>query len=207
MCLRSEIERVFEGNAFKRPLFYTYGAGLRFELSEGGSAIDQFLLAIRKARKICEDIFDPERPLIACLRVFGQDSRFAHRPVLRELSAAGIRISRNRCVWAEPIPLEDQVDEDVEGHWVHVAFEAPSELLQRLLWCAVASDFGSIRPRPFCDVYLFELTKGAVVFPYDDRGMDVVGPNHALLAKLYRRHSRYLLEYDRASMEETFGAL
>lgn len=207
MRLRSEIEKVFEGNAFKRPLFYTYPGGLRFELSEGGTPIDQLLLAIRKAREICGDIFDAEQPLVSCLRVPGEPSAFAHREVLRELRAAGIRAPRDKCVWVEAVPPEDRFEEETEERWIHVAFEAPAAVLQRLLWCAFARDFGSIRPRPDCDVYLFELSKGVMVLPYDDRGMDVVGPNHALLAALYRRHSRYLLEHDRASMEETFGAL
>jgi hypothetical protein len=207
MHLRNEIERVFEGNAFKMPLFYSYPGGLRFELSEGGAAIDQFLLAMRKAREICADIFDEGQPLITCLRTRAESSAFAHRKTLRELQAAEIRIPRDKCVWLEAVPPDDWFEENTQEWWVNVAFETPADSLQRLLWCALAVDFGSIRPRPGCDVYLFELGKGIAVLPYDDRGMDVVGPNHALLAKLYRRHHGYLLEYDRAAMEETFGAL
>ncbi len=36
-----------------------------------------------------------------------------------------------------------------------------------------------------------------LVHPYDDRGMDVVGPNHALLADLYARFDAYLSDSDR----------
>lgn len=207
MRLRSEIERVFEGKAFNRPLFYTYGGGLRFGLSDGGSAIDQLLLAIQKAREICSDVFDPGQFLVACFRVRGKASRHGNRPMLRELRAAGVKIPRERCVWSESVPADDRIYEGIEEYLVNVAFEAPTEVLQRLLWCALAKDFGSIRPRPLCDVYLFELSKGVMIFPYDDRGIDVVGPNHALLARLYRRHSQYILECDRASMEVTFGSL
>jgi hypothetical protein len=41
MQLQKEIEAIFEGKAFLRPLFYSYPGGLRFELSEGGSAIEE----------------------------------------------------------------------------------------------------------------------------------------------------------------------
>lgn len=44
-----------------------------------------------------------------------------------------------------------------------------------------------------------------MVFPYDDRGMDVVGPNKNLLLQLYRQHHPYLLDYDRDAMDATFG--
>nr|WP_279564018.1 DUF3885 domain-containing protein [Pseudomonas koreensis] len=44
-----------------------------------------------------------------------------------------------------------------------------------------------------------------MVFPYDDRGMDVVGPNKNLLLQLYRLHHTYLLDYDRHTMDTTFS--
>jgi len=204
MRLRSEIERVFGGHAFHRPLFYGYPGGLRFELSEGGAAIDQLLLAIRKAREICGAIFDDQRPIVSCLRMRADSSALAHRRVLRELRAAGIKIPRAKCIWLEAVPPDERCDDEVEEFWVNVAFEAPTEVLQCLLWCAFAGDLGSIRPRPACAIYLFELAKAVMVFPYDDRGMDVVGPNHALLSELYRRFNSYLLDYDRAAMERSF---
>ncbi|MDR0787278.1 MAG: DUF3885 domain-containing protein [Gemmatimonadota bacterium] len=207
MPLRSEIERVFEGNAFKRPLFYSYPGGLRFELSVGDTAIDQFLLAIKKAGQVCADIFSVEQPFIACLRMRCLPSISAHRKVLRELAAAGIRIPRNRNAWLELVPSGERFEETIEEFWVNIAFEVEVSAIQPLLWCALAKDFSSIRPRPACDIYLFELKKGVMIFPYDDRGMDVVGPNHTLLAELYGRYYHYLLDYDRLSMEATFGAL
>ena len=42
--------------------------------------------------------------------------------------------------------------------------------------------------------------------PYDDRGMDVIGPNHALLADLYHRFNERLLDYDRARMDGFFAS-
>jgi len=42
-----------------------------------------------------------------------------------------------------------------------------------------------------------------MIFPYDDRGMDVVGPNTDLLLQLYRHHHAYLLDYNRPVMDTT----
>jgi hypothetical protein len=66
--LRTQIEDTFYGKAFMRPLFYAYKQALRFELAEGGSAIEQFLCAMRKALTICEDIFATNDNLVVCLR-------------------------------------------------------------------------------------------------------------------------------------------
>lgn len=195
---RVAIEETFLGRAFLRPLFYSYPGGLRFELSEGGHAIDQFLTAHHKASEICRDAFSGNDNLTICLRVYYfQQSKFAYRSTLRELADAGIKIPRSRSIWLE------EVAEDCS---VLVAFSAATTVLPRLLWCALSADFGSIRPRPLCSVYLFNLAAGVMAFPYDDRGMDVVGPNSSLLERLYRKHSAYLLEHDIKAMKESFDS-
>jgi len=204
--LRRAIEEIFEGHAFQQPLFYQYPGGLRFELSEGSTAIAQFLSAIAKSRTICEDIFDAEDSLVACLRVPSPQSPFAHRNALHELRGAGIRIPPDRTIWKEPITDPDwSGDEGEQGWWISIAFRAPHSLLPSFLWCAMAADLGSIRPRPHCSIYLFHLGRRVMVWPDDDRGMDVVGPNKEFLAQLYRRHHRNLLDYDRVAMEKSFG--
>lgn len=200
MNFRSEIESVFGVQAFARPLFYSYPHGLRFGLSEGATSIGQFLVAIRKASRICADIFDGEEPVTVCLRMTGAPDRSGVRKSLAELRSAGIRIPRRRYLWME----EESTHED-EMFSLNVAFEAPASLLQNFLWCALASDFGAIRPRPCCHVYLFNLKRCLLVFPYDDRGMDIVGPNHDLLASLYVTHNQDLLEHDRNTMKATFA--
>lgn len=204
MSIQSSIASTFEGKAFLRPLFYSYPRGLRFELSEGGSFIQQFLTAHQKATKICSDVFNDHEQLIVCLRFRSELNAFAHRNMLRQLDAAGIKIPKKRELWAESIPSDERFDEDIEEWWLNLAFEASLELLPGLLWCAFSQDFSIIRPRPACAVYLFNLSAGIMVFPYDDRGMDVVGPNHAILSELYHKHKETLLDYDRVAMMEAF---
>lgn len=207
MEIRHRIESVFKNCVFDRPLFYTYPGGLRFELSEGGMVIQQFLLAIQKATLICSDIFPAGESIAFCFRCRAEKNRFAHRPLLREITKTGIKFSRNRSLWLEPLDVEEWFEENEPESWLTLAFDAPQNLIQSALWCALAIDFGSISPRPLCSVYLVNLTAGIVVFPYDDRGMDVVGPNHERLASIYGKHRKYLLDYDLKKMEATFGVL
>lgn len=54
---------------------------------------------------------------------------------------------------------------------------------------------------------LINLDKQLAVFPYDVRGMDVVGENDEQLLKLYREFNNYLLDYDRDTMDARFGHL
>lgn len=195
MTIRHEIASVFGGKAFARPLFYEYPGGLRFELSNGEMSLIRFLSAIRTATKICEDIFEAEEAIAVCLRVTPETNCFAHRKVIAQLRGASIEFPRIREYWIEPAGLEQQC----------IAFEVPHPMLQNLLWCALARGFGSIRPRPYCSVYLFSMKRGVMVLPYDDRGMDVVGPNRMLLSRLYAAHEQHLLHHDRMTMDATFA--
>ncbi|HET7833270.1 MAG TPA: DUF3885 domain-containing protein [Gallionella sp.] len=204
MSLRIEIETVFEDKAFSRPLFYSYPDGLRFELSQSGSAIEMFLQALRKATEICAEIFCREESLVVCLRSRAFISPFELRKSLAQLRAAEITIPASRSLWLDPVAVSDRFDESVPEWHLNIAFRVPTSLLQNLLWCAFTADFPSIRPRPLCDVYLFNLTDGIMVWPYDDRGMDVVGPNHELLSELYLKYHEYLLEYARKEMVASF---
>lgn len=205
MNLQVEIERIFGGKAFARPLYYSYPGALRFELSESGGVIEQFLTALRKSTKICGDVFLDETALVACLRIHSGSNRFVHRAAIQALRSAGIDIPAERSVWSEEIDPEEWCFESEPECWINIAFEAPASLLQAFLWCALAKDFGGIKPNPSCAVYLFNLQRRVMVFPYDDRGMDVAGPNKDLLSQLYHQHNTYLLDYDRYAMDTTFA--
>ncbi|MFW2176804.1 MULTISPECIES: DUF3885 domain-containing protein [unclassified Moraxella] len=198
MTIKNTIFHTFGEQVFNRPLFYTYHGGLRFELSEGGTMLEQFLRALTKANEICQAIFHDNQSIMVCLRTLQQPNIFAYRTVLTELALAGIRIPKSHEYWI------DRDMEDTELAWLTVAFEIPVNLLKNILWCALATDFGSIRPNPHCAVYLFDCDKQIMAFPYDDRGMDVVGKNHQRLTELYHKFNHYLLDYDRKTMQATF---
>ena len=48
---------------------------------------------------------------------------------------------------------------------------------------------------------LFNLDLGIMINPYDDRGMDVLGPNRDLLKMIYNKRNDWLLDYDREQMD------
>ncbi|MCP3748830.1 DUF3885 domain-containing protein [Pseudomonas sp. SBB6] len=207
MTLQLQIQQIFSGLAFARPLFYSYPQGLRFELAEGAGTLERFLLAVSKATTVCRDLFAGEQSMVVCLRVHSNGNGFAHRDVLRDLRAAGIRIPAQRSLWSQRLDPDDWFEEHQPEYWLHLAFEAPLSLLQPVLWCALADNPGTIRPSPCCGVYLFNLNQRLMALPYDDRGMDVVGPNHDVLSLLYRQHQPWLLDYDRERMDAAFATV
>ena len=71
MSIQTQIVDQFDGKAFERPLFYSYEGGLRFELSEGGHFLNQFLTAHKKAMEICGEVFAESDEITICVRFFG----------------------------------------------------------------------------------------------------------------------------------------
>ncbi len=202
--MRERIEVVFEGKAFLRPLFYNYQGGLRFELSEPGSYTHQFRTALNKSVEICEKVFEPTPELVACLKMFMEGNAFTARQALRKLKDLGICIPQQREIWTEPPDDEDWVQGDIPQYWVTIAFPIEKTMLEPLLWSACAKDF-QIEPKAPCSIYFMDLVRGVMALPYDDRGMDIVGPNHTLLSEIFATHRHYLLGYDMDTMRATFA--
>jgi hypothetical protein len=201
--LRARVAATFGALASARPVFYNRPGGLRFELSEGGSHLTQFLTALRKAGTICADIFDSRPSITVALAWYEWRDAPSPRKKLRALEAAGIPLPRERCTWRELEPQSETPGDPLE--LLHVAFICPVELLPNLLWCALGVDLG-IRPCPLAHIFLMDLERGLIVHPYDDRGMDVAGRDRATLARLYRLHGHWLLDHDRAAMDASFAS-
>ena len=204
MNYRAEIEKIFEGKAFIRPLFYNYAGGLRFELSEGGDFINQFTTAHRKAIDICRFVFSDSENITVCVKIFGGKSVLSILQSFRELKNAGLYPTNDKQHWTV-FDAEWGDDETYSNSsWHYIAFSIPIELLPNVLWCALATDIVCIEPRVEASFYLFDLKQKLMVWPYDDRGMDIVGPNHHLLSSIYNKFNNYLLDYDRDEMNAVF---
>jgi hypothetical protein len=201
MTYKEIIRELTETGSYRHALFYNFPGGLRFELSEGGSAFDQVLTALRKSTAICEDGLGQDK-IIVHLQRFVFSTRFELRESLRELDIAGVSIPALRSVWVEI----NEDDDFGEGQWVNCVFEVPTSKLQNLLWCALATDFRRIHPNPHCLIYLVNPENGILIHPYDDRGMDIICRFAAPLKALYEKYNAWLLDYDRPDMDRTFSS-
>jgi hypothetical protein len=205
MSIQTQIDDIFNGQAFKRPLFYSYSGGLRFEMSEGGHYLNQFITAHRKGSEVCAYVFSGATHITVCVKIYGRKSLLSCYAALKSLRDSGLYPSSEKEHWTSS-DEEWLGDEDyTDSLWHYIAFHLPPEYLVNALWCAFASDFGVINPNPRAMIYLFNLDNRIMVWPYDDRGMDMVGPNKELLKELYVQFNDYLLDYDRDAMDAVFA--
>lgn len=192
---------VFGEHAFEAGLFYVNEPALRFELSRGSTFVEQFTSAYDRAREIARFAFCDSASLVVVLAWFGEGPPVRHMDVFRSLRACGVRMGRPRSCWTR----WHEADEYGEaGQRTLVAFRADVSALDGLLWGALAVDLG-IRPRLPARVYLADPERGLLLHPYDDRGMDAVGPDRGRLRELFARFHDCLLDYDLARMEAFFA--
>jgi Domain of unknown function (DUF3885) len=187
--LRDELHRVFGRDGLELGLFYRHAPALRFELSLGGSYVEMFTQAYDRAREILDAAFAETGELTVVLSQFGGGPPLAHLSGFRSVRRCGVELPRGFEAWTEP------TDDEWHPERAFLAFRCGRGEVNGLLWGALAADLG-IRPRLECRVHLADAERGILAHPYDDRGMDLIGPNHALLRELYTRFNPWLLDYD-----------
>lgn len=196
---RERLHGAFGERALAPGLFYAHEPALRFELSRGGSFVEQFTQAYDRAREIAAYAFRDSASLLVVLDWDGEGPLVRHRAVFRSLRACGVRMRRPWGCWTEPVP-----DGGEEVRCTRVAFRAAPAALDGLLWGALAAELG-IRPRLLARVYLADPERGILLHPYDDRGMDAIGPDRERLGGLFARFHDYLLAHDLARMQGFFA--
>lgn len=194
------LERVWETfglDALGHAVFYQHAPALRFELSDGDTALDRFSQAYDRARAITAHAFEKSGPVTVVLASYVVDGKPLHRRVLQAARTCGVEVPLHRDFALQ----SPDVGSDAPTRSL-IAFEVAREVLPRLLWGALAQDLG-VRPRLLGDLYLADPTGGVLLHPYDDRGMDIIGV-HCRLAVLEQEFRPWLLAYDLDRMRGFF---
>ena len=195
--MKDTIESTFGTKALEHALFYEHEGSLRFELSEGGSFVEMFIQAFNKATEVINSVFSETVDISVCLAFYGNKTLLGNLSVFKSLVDCQIEVPKEDCqIWQKQYP---------EGELrTFIAFSTTKKELSKFIWSALACDMG-VKPRVNCNIYLYSNELGILVHPYDDRGMDILGPNKKLLEKLYSTFHHYLLEYDIEEMDKTYA--
>lgn len=202
MNKKESIYKTFSLTALDLPIFYSNPGGLRFELSTGGSYLHQFFTAHKKASEICEYLFDDLKTITLCVDYFGDESPIDCLSIAKTLKSIELWPTVKKEHWFIPEKEQDE-DNKVPYGKHYISYEISTELLDNILWSNLSSDL-NIQPSPGCRLHMFDFKNQIHIWPYDDRGMDIVGPNHSLLKKLYHKFKHYLLDYEIEVMRNTF---
>lgn len=198
---RDAIEAVFGPRALGHALFYQHELSLRFELGLGGGHLAQFTSAFDRGRRVLDLAFEGVERLVLVLAGSGAQPSVSLR-LMRQLKRLDVELSRPYDSWVTPAVDED--GEDGESRRV-LSFEIPIAHQHRVLFGVAAAELG-VSPSLGAEVYLLAPELGVLAHPYDDRGMDIIGPNRKRLRGLYDALSPMLLDHDRPAMKRGIGS-
>ncbi|MEN3794462.1 DUF3885 domain-containing protein [Fulvimarina sp. MAC3] len=184
--------------------------GLRFEL--GGDLPMgplRFMQALDRARSVARALFSGSETLIAVVSINGEDCLTKRQSTsIQQLKRIGFP---HRFELASKVAQNDQdhiaeFGRDMVRH-CHVAEFANDEAsVFALLWASVGREM-DVQPKArwLDTIHLADIKKKLALTAYDDRGMDVVGPDARELSSLYRTFNPWLLDHDRAVMDTKFS--
>ncbi len=204
------IDAAFGWRGFPDAMFYHTPFGLRFDL--GGDLVMgplRFMQALDRARAVAAALFSTSETLVAVISIYGEErTTRRHSTAIQQLERIGFPHPFGS---AAKVPQTDQeyiaeFGGDLFRHWYAAQFSNHDASVSALLWASVAREM-DIRPkaRGVDTIHIADLQKRLALTAYDDRGMDVIGPDRPALSSLYRTFNPWLLDYDRAEMDAKFS--
>jgi hypothetical protein len=188
-------------------LFYSWTVGVRFDLQSEVSTSDQayFTEVLRRATAVFEAVFQPTDEVLIVVqkprheRYFRRQRFRANDLLLRLLNASKQEAQFQRLANRTRFANTQQL---IRFTVQRAANQIPH---QQILQAISHQDFPSRTPQLHDDVFFLNLRSKLILHMYDDRGLDVIGPNTDTLRPLYNSHHHLLLDYDRQQMAATFS--
>ena len=202
----------------EQPLFYNNTFGLRFEIGPAELDIwidfdkgilnkEYFNIAFARAISIFESVVAPNDDISIAYQIFS-DGRNKIRKgnfILKQISDIknrNVRFTKHREIYPE-----DLYSKCMCLRRVTVTNLKVKDVFSRnILLALINTDFSSLRqPSVHGECYFINHTKGLVLLPYDDRGMDVVALKKEALQNLYKSHNEWILARNREQIDRVFS--
>lgn len=220
MVVNDFMRENFADLTLRPPLFYLWRYGIRFEIAmPWGKHEDKHNLQQIKER--CTEIFNyvfhdtDEILLVTDVHCEKNDPFLQKRPTKvyqKYIKDKDVRRKLQHRMLPS-IFLEDEDGENYEGMVTH-RFVLPckkNDIRYRPLLTAISyEDFPHPSqllkgfPRNGIDIYFVNATRKMIYHLYDDRGCDVIASNKDDLRPLYGGLNDWILDYDRAQINELF---
>lgn len=201
----------FKGLRLRKPLFYSWETGLRFDLQVGDTDTDEYFQEVsRRASTVFQSVFENSDTLFL---VF-MDYKYKRRKI-RPLNYTFRQIDQfkqTEVVFTKEKRLYEPGDKfDIRNVSI-IKVKANRVNYKNILAAIGHSDFPPRQPRldqngvfTSKEVYFVNIDKKLILHMYDDRGLDVIAANKETLRPIYKKHNDLLLDYDRKEMDKMFG--
>lgn len=212
MKLNEYMRTTFPQLALRPPLFYNWGVGIRFELGVD-YRYDQIYencpymkgvysraIAVFQALHASDD----ELFLVVDVNDFADGKAFKHK--LKAFSHYVKTKSMLDKLQQHTIPYVFPEDDDDGVYRTHrfTLRCKPSDFDYIALLKAICNHDMGLKPQISHRVYFININKQTIYHVYDDRGCDVIATSPETIRDLYHRYQDWILDYDRAKIDQVF---
>jgi len=221
----------FEGLRLRKPLFYNWDFGLRFDLQTGetsnssrqildgeGNVIPQigdtdtdeyFQEVTKRASTIFKAAFDNFDNVFL---VF-MDFKYKRRKI--KFSSFTFKQVDNLKKFEVSYSKEKRLYEPVDKFDIRsvaiIKLTAGRINFKNILTAISHSDFPPRQPRldnngflTSKEIYFINIDKKIIFHMYDDRGLDIISADKETLRPIYKAHNNWILDYDRKQIDKQF---
>ena len=198
------LEKNFRGLLLRKPLFYSWPIGIRFDLQNDSPTNDDayFREVVRRAIVLFEAASQADDPVLVVHQQWrGKRIRIKRSSfLLRQLNLPKAQLSFQQI--DNPYPQAFQA-----GRWnrVYAATTASRIPLAAIFEAISHQDFPALRPVLYNDTFFLIQRTGIIFHMYDDRGIDIIAPTASALQHLYDLHKELIIDHDREKIAAVFA--
>jgi len=200
----------FKGIRLRKPLFYCWDLGLRFDLQVGETGTDEYFQEVtRRASSIFQTAFDNSDKVYL---VF-MDYKYKRRKIrFSNFTFKQIdNLQKTEICYSKELRLYEPDDKFDIRNIVIIKLTADRINHKEILSAVGHSDFPPRQPRldkngvfTAKEIYFVNIDKKLILHMYDDRGLDLISADKETLKPIYKKHNDLLLGYDRERIDKQF---
>jgi len=207
ILIRKKLKDIFKIENFNDGLFYDFKYAVRFELSIGKldePRLHMFLQAWNKFNKIFNFVFKDSKKIdvVLCIDDY-MNIKKGYPKAFHMLRKCGFKPPKKIELY-KTICVEDGDEANVTYRYLYYfTIKKESFNIKSIVWAILGRELG-IKPTAGILAYFIDFDRKILVYPYDDRGCDVIGVKKEDILPIYVKFKDWLLDYDKKRMRDTF---
>ena len=200
----------FKGFQIRKPLFYSWNFGLRFNLQVGETNTDEYFEEVTKrATTLFQSAFSNTDKVFIVFVDYKYKRRKIRYPnyTFRQI----IGLEKTEIFHTKAKGLYEHGDKYDIRNIALIELSAERINYRNILTAIGHSDFPPRQPRldqngVFTDkeIYFVNIDRKLIFHMYDDRGLDIIAADKETLRPIYERHNDLILNYDRSDIDKLF---
>jgi len=200
----------FKGLRIRKPLFYSWDFGLRFDLQVGETNTDEYFEEVtRRASTIYQTAFDNSD------KVFLVFMDYKHKRRKIRFSNFTFKqidnLQKTEISYSKEFRLYEPEDKFDIRNIAIIKLTADRINFKNILTAIGHTDFPPRKPRldqngflTGKEIYFANTDKKLIFHMYDDRGLDIISADKETLLPIYKKHNEWILDYDREQIDKQF---